>query len=580
MEEQTSYIFRKFKDFRNEILYCLFVSAVLMLLITRSSPLYPYNNWDDANSYFSMGKSMFHGTMIYRDIFDQKGPYLYFLYGLCSLISRKTFFGVFLMEILLGAADLFGFYAILRLYGIRTQTANILLPLGMAVTFASKSFYWGGSAEEICLPFLIWALYLTLRCLRRNKAGALFPLRTVFAVGLLCGVVAAIKFTLLGYYFAFMLLVMFSSFRHGRTSDADPWFIYFLKACGVFLLGMFVPVVPWLIYFGINGALDDWYHVYIYTNVFIYSTFGAANKGESLYDKVYGMAKILYWLILDNIQYYVLIIPGLLYALLRKGSGFLERIAPILMFGFLFLGIYIGGSSLPYYAFPLTVFAVFGLLAAGRVIDWATGRMFGRLSSSADSAESVESTSNSNLNRQQSLKPWMSGRTAAICISLAASLALIYVFSLNSYYLRYRKGDVFLYHFAKDIEAVRVQRLAGGSKSSEDYDESGRPAEIRESNTSFSGQPAALTLLNYNCLDCGLYTAADIYPTCYWFQTQTIPLDDVFSEQHRYIREGLTDFVVVRDDYPEFIFEQYDLMHTFPQNMGGTVHTYYLFMHK
>ena len=531
--------------------YYLLVSFTLMLLITRSSPLYPYNNWDDANSYFSMGKSMFHGIVIYRDIFDQKGPYLYFLYGLCSLISRRSFAGVFLMEVLWGAADLLGFHGILRLYSVRRQTAMLLLPICMAVTFASKSFYWGGSAEEICLPFLIWALYLTLRCFRTSdchtdsspeKTGSdsapVFPFLTIFAIGLLCGFVAAIKFTLLGYYFAFMLLVLFSSFRHGRASDADPWFIYFLKACGVFLAGMFLPFVPWLVYFGIHKAIDDWYHVYIYTNVFIYSTFGAADKGESLYEKMYGLAKILYWLVLDNIQYYVLIIPGLLYALLRRGSSFLERITPVLMFGFLFLGIYIGGSSLPYYAFPLTVFAVFGIAAAGRLIELISS---GSLLSSGPA------------------------RAAAVLISVVISLGMIWQFSLNSYYLRYRKADVFLYSFAKDIDAVRAQynKSAG---SSPEY--------------SADDPNDELTLLNYNCLDCGLYTAADIYPSCYWFQTQTIPIDDVFDEQHRYIREGITDFVVVRDDYPGFIYEQYDLLDTFPQNMGGTVHTYSLFIHK
>ena len=73
-----------------------------LLLATRSSFLYPLNNWDDANSYFSMGKALFNGKMLYRDVFDQKGMYLYFLYGLSYLISHTTFIGVFVLEIILG----------------------------------------------------------------------------------------------------------------------------------------------------------------------------------------------------------------------------------------------------------------------------------------------------------------------------------------------------------------------------------------------------------------------------------------------------------------------------------------------
>ena len=80
-----------------------FICAVLILLFTtRSSVLFVCNNWDDANSYFTMGKGMMNGMVIYRDLYDQKGPFLYLLYGLAYLISNKTFLGVFIFEIIAG----------------------------------------------------------------------------------------------------------------------------------------------------------------------------------------------------------------------------------------------------------------------------------------------------------------------------------------------------------------------------------------------------------------------------------------------------------------------------------------------
>ena len=61
----------------------LFVSVacafLILLFTTRSSFFYMCNNWDDVNSYFSMGKGMMNGMVIYRDLYDQKGPYLYLL---------------------------------------------------------------------------------------------------------------------------------------------------------------------------------------------------------------------------------------------------------------------------------------------------------------------------------------------------------------------------------------------------------------------------------------------------------------------------------------------------------------------
>ena len=123
--------------------------------------LYPCNDWNDANSYFSVGKALFNGKMPYRDVFDQKGMYLYFLYGLAYLVSHTTFAGVYLLEGILAAFDLFGICRILMLY-VKRNTALALSPLVLAVIISSRSFYWGGSAEEVCFPFLVWGLYLGL----------------------------------------------------------------------------------------------------------------------------------------------------------------------------------------------------------------------------------------------------------------------------------------------------------------------------------------------------------------------------------------------------------------------------------
>ena len=312
-------------------------ALVVMLFCTRSSFLFPMNNWDDANSYFTMGKSMMHGILIYRDIFDQKGPWLYFLYGLCSLVSRTTFAGVFLMEIAFGALDLLAAYRIFRLRLGEAASLALMAP-SLAVMCATRSFYWGGSAEELCLPAILWTLYLVMRQLLGEKRSGLpapFSYSVIFAAGLMSGYVAGIKFTILGFFFAFMVLVMFLSRSVKR----------FLISCAVFLAGMFLPFVPWLIYFGVRGALADWYRVYIYANVFLYSTFGAADKGESLYDKVYNLSKILYWLFRVNLPYFLMTGAGMFWMLLRKGADLVSRFALILMFGLTFVGIFIARMS-------------------------------------------------------------------------------------------------------------------------------------------------------------------------------------------------------------------------------------------
>ena len=53
-------------------LFCLGVSALLLLVCTKSSPLYPLNDWVDVNIYRTIGSGMFRGLVPYRDLFDQK----------------------------------------------------------------------------------------------------------------------------------------------------------------------------------------------------------------------------------------------------------------------------------------------------------------------------------------------------------------------------------------------------------------------------------------------------------------------------------------------------------------------------
>lgn len=509
------------------------ISFLLMLLLTRSSFLYPYNNWDDSNSYFSMGKSMFHGILIYRDIFDQKGPYLYFLYGLCSLVSGTTFRGVFLMEILLGAADLLLIGRILKLF-CRPQTAAFLSPILLACMCASKSFYWGGCAEEICLPFLLFPLYMLLRTLQHSRRTGFSP-RDVFLSGLCCGFVFCVKFTLMGFFLGLALSVILTcrSFRE------------FARLAGWFLLGTLLPFVPWVIYFGITGGLDDWYRVYIYTNVFLYSDFGANSHGASASQKIYDLAKLLYWLILDNLQYFIFVIAGLLWMLLRKGASFAGRIAPALMFALTFLFIYIGGAHLPYYAFPLTAFAVTGMAGAGVLLDRIATRVVLQKSIPADGARKAGSSRRTAGN--------ITLVTAGILLSLVISYAVIFRCSWNMDYLGTPKDQIFLTSFTEDINKDREAGIV-------DKDHT--------------------TLLNIGCLDSGLYTTTGIYPTCYWFQTQTLPGGEVDREQLSYILEGRTDYIVARDSYPEAIFEHYEQIDEFHQTLQPQDFTYYLFRKK
>jgi len=100
---------------RKVVIYSLFLSFLFLLIGTKSSPIYPINDWVDANAFFTMGKGLMNGLVPFKDLFEQKGPILYFIYGIGYLISNRTFFGIYLIEVLSFTLSLIYFYKICNL---------------------------------------------------------------------------------------------------------------------------------------------------------------------------------------------------------------------------------------------------------------------------------------------------------------------------------------------------------------------------------------------------------------------------------------------------------------------------------
>ena len=89
---------------------------------------------------------MMNGKILYVDIFDQKGPLLFLYYGIASLISYRTFIGVFLLELVSFSIFLYYAYRFLRLY-LKQETSLLALPVISFLIFTLPAFTHGGSVE-------------------------------------------------------------------------------------------------------------------------------------------------------------------------------------------------------------------------------------------------------------------------------------------------------------------------------------------------------------------------------------------------------------------------------------------------
>lgn len=107
---------------------CFAVAIGIIGVCSKSSFLYPLNDWVDANCFFTVGKSMMNGIVVYRDLIEQKGPFLYFVHGLAWLISNDTFIGVYFLEVLAATFFLYYLHRIITLF-VKTDFSILAIPV-------------------------------------------------------------------------------------------------------------------------------------------------------------------------------------------------------------------------------------------------------------------------------------------------------------------------------------------------------------------------------------------------------------------------------------------------------------------
>ncbi len=486
-----------------QLIYCLGLAVLFVTLCSRSSFLYPMNNWDDSNCYLTIGKSMLHGKVLYKDIFDHKGPYLYFLYGLAYLIDATSFFGVYLLEILSCAFSLFFAFHIIVEFA-SGKAGYILTPLFAATALSSASFYWGGSAEEMFLPFLLWSLWIFVKNWKSDEENEL-SLHEIFVIGICAGVWALVKYTLLLFFASIMILLLLHRIYEKDLKNA-------LKYCIAFFLGFVLAFIPWVIYFVSNGAVKDWIDSYILIN-YKYASGDSASKGVGA--TIYNWVMTLYWDIYYNPFYMIWVIVGMFGVIFGKRKHWITRFDLWVIFGLSFVGIYLSGTMLKYYALPLCIFAPIGLGMAGRFA--------GKL-----------------------LKNGLSVKAVAALSSVMVSISAAGVYKLSNNVSFMKETDYYLFTF-RDI--------------------------ILESEDP--------SLLNYGCLDAGLFTLCDIQPEMKWFHQVNAQIPEMFEEQQNAIDHGLTEYVYARSDrYPANIDVHYELVSQIQTDVTGVDFTYYLFRRK
>lgn len=253
-------------DRRTTLLLFLF-SVTLITIFSTSSPIYPLNPWDDANCFMTIGKSMVRGKRLYHDIFDQKGPILFFLHQIAAYISYRSFLGVWLLEIISYFGFLYYSFRLMRLFTSSNTALPLTLLLGQVI-LTTDFFFYGDSVEEFSLPILTYTL---LHILRYSRDGHIPTMRTSHIIGIGASVLFWMKFTILVFHFGALMALLYIAWKRDQLCDVG-------RVIALVFMGFFGVSAAVILYFIFHGTLYDLWDAYFYTNLFMYH--GSTSNGE------------------------------------------------------------------------------------------------------------------------------------------------------------------------------------------------------------------------------------------------------------------------------------------------------------
>lgn len=326
-------------------LFCLLIAFVFLLFTSKNSFLYTFNDWVDANAFFTVGKSMFHGVVPYRDLFEQKGPLLYVIYGIGSIFSSTSFHGVFLLEVISFSIFLYYCHKIVSLF-LNKKYSFLILPIFTLIITTSSSFVHGGSAEEFCFPMFSISLYYFFKYFMEKELSK----KEFLLNGLMAGFVFMIKYTMLGFWIGFMFFILLKYLIDKKYKKIFSSSIFFL-------IGMFTPFLIFTIYFLLNGAFKDFIECYFVVNITCYGS-----ESISLLERLSEIYSSFWeYLFHTNIFFTVLVIIYCIFFFVKK--RYFLKISLLGLILFTVLGCYWGLIFYSYYSLPFSVFFLFPFIA-------------------------------------------------------------------------------------------------------------------------------------------------------------------------------------------------------------------------
>jgi len=332
----------------NYLLFLYVYSALLLLFCTPNSPLFSMQSWVDPNVYMDVGRAMSEGRVLYRDVFDHKGPLFLMAFAVLAPISRHSLLGLYLLQIACLGTSLVFLFKTSRLFV--SHTASLLICIGFPFFLLSQPVYCngGGSPEEILLPFFMGSLYFIIESffIPKDSASKHSQLRRFWFLGLFFGITLLTKINLSVFIAAGsgMLLLQFLLKKDTKN---------FAGALLRFFGGILTAFLPCVIYWTATRSLRDCYDTYILFNM-------AYISSKTSVTPLFSAARTLAIIFTRNFGAILIVVVGLIILQLKKLLNTYLTLTLFLMFLSLLIITFGAGYAYWYYCIPFVCFAGLG----------------------------------------------------------------------------------------------------------------------------------------------------------------------------------------------------------------------------
>ncbi len=230
----------------------LIILVVLILFSPANTPIIPR----DEGVFVYIGQGVLEGKIPYRDLWDHKGPLIYYIDALGLWLGRHSLWGIWLVEAALLGASLIALYRLLRTILSREAALS-----GLLLWVGGFAIVMGGNiVEEYAIPLTVLSLLLAIRSVRW--------------IGLLLGVLAGLGCMLRPNEIAGPAVVLL--FVLGDQFHAGAWKAA-VSSVLQFGMGLTLIATGFAAYFALNRGLADFL-----SSVFLFNFYYISIGGNAL----------------------------------------------------------------------------------------------------------------------------------------------------------------------------------------------------------------------------------------------------------------------------------------------------------